>query len=305
MVRIHRGRVQYGEESTYGTAVTADKALGYYTDFSPDLSADVEAYPDMSRIDKPSAVLKGYEISLSTTVEPVNGDFLEYIFGYKSGSGTSADPYIFKFYDSGDSSVQVAAFNVDSLTVEDIMYDDSGSTTATQYVGCKMNKVDFDFTKKEIVKATIGMDAQTYTTGATPSTAVDVTGDPFVANSVTSTIGSFSGEIDSFKLSIAREHEKMPTMSHKYIAGLVSKPVKVTSSLSLTYDDDEFTDYIKSGSDVSVSFKVAYDTNRYMQFAGTMKVNKVGYKRSPDDAFILQDIDGEIFDLVATTSNSA
>lgn len=303
MVRTHRGRTQYGVETTYGTAVTADKVFGFNTEFTGNVEGTLVNFKEGDRIDNTKYETAKYEVTCDVTFAPSTGDFLEYIFGYKSGTGTSTDPYIFKTYDSANSAVQVDAFSVPSLTIEDTRYDTAGTATATVYTGCKMKSAEINVTQKEIVKVSASFIGQSYTSGSTPSTAVSPSLNPFVANNITHTIGSFSGNIDNFKINITREYDQLPDMQSLTHSGLASKMFTANLNATMTYEDDEFVDDIKSKTTETVSIKIAYDANRYIKFDGTLYIKSTNLKKSPDGSFMLQDIQGELIDLVATVSN--
>ena len=90
----------YGTESTYGTAGTVNKKFGVVTKFTPTGTRGVTARYGFSGSDgggrESMKLIAGkYESSFSVDIEPQFWDWLQYVMGSKTGTGTGADPFIY------------------------------------------------------------------------------------------------------------------------------------------------------------------------------------------------------------------
>lgn len=83
--------VLVGKESTWGTAVTADKDIGIVTDISDNFSREVIESMGLGAIDVQHVTSGIVDVKSSVTVEFQHGRLLEYIFGSVAHAETTSD----------------------------------------------------------------------------------------------------------------------------------------------------------------------------------------------------------------------
>jgi hypothetical protein len=138
----------YGAESTYGTAATVDKIFGLVKSFTPTLNNTLiksRGFAGSTSGGRDVVKVTGgkFEGSFSVELEPLNFDWLQYVLGSRTGSGTIASPYAY----AGSNTLS-------SLTVSNCL---NNVTTDREmaYLGCVFNSVTIKAAVGEPMTATM------------------------------------------------------------------------------------------------------------------------------------------------------
>jgi hypothetical protein len=96
--------VQIGKETTFGSAVTANKNIGYITNFNASNSNEMERIHGLGSRDAASLVSKTFKLSADIDAIFTEGRLLAYAIGKDTKSGAS-DPYTHTMADNTDYSL--------------------------------------------------------------------------------------------------------------------------------------------------------------------------------------------------------
>jgi len=124
--------VLYGVESTYATAVTADTHLGLIQSFTPTIDRQVNEARGLKGSTTGGQGVMKYTLGQFTsgfTVDFNTFDFswLQFVIGARTGTGTSADPFI---YTEGNTlSSLTFSSSIDNVTTD----------RDSQHLGCMIN----------------------------------------------------------------------------------------------------------------------------------------------------------------------
>jgi len=127
--------LNYGVESTYGTAATLNKNFGgLITSFSPSMKnnlSKLRGFQDGSNNgrDVSHVLAQKFEASLSLEMTPLNWYWLEYVLGGVSGAGSVASPFLY-----------VGANTPSSLSIGHALNNVTTDREET-YLGCVINSV--------------------------------------------------------------------------------------------------------------------------------------------------------------------
>jgi len=138
----------YGDETTFGIAGTVDTIFGLVSSFTPNMNNNVvkaRGFKGSASGGRDIAQLVGgkFESSFSVELTPLNWDWLQYVVGSRSGSGTSGDPYIYTGSNTLTSLTVSHCFNNDTTDREEL------------YLGCMVNSVTLKAAVGEPVTSTI------------------------------------------------------------------------------------------------------------------------------------------------------
>lgn len=138
----------YGAETTFGSAATVDQNFGLVTSFSPSLNNNViksRGFVGSSSGGRDIAQLTGgkFEAGFSVELTPLYWDWLQYIIGSRTGSGTVGSPYVY----SGSNTLT-------SLTVSNCLDNDT-TDREESYLGSMINSITIKAAVGEPVTATM------------------------------------------------------------------------------------------------------------------------------------------------------
>lgn len=197
--------LNYGVESTYGTAATLNKNFGgLITSFSPSMKnnlSKLRGFQDGSNNgrDVSHVLAQKFEASLSLEMTPLNWYWLEYVLGSVSGAGSVASPFVY-----------AGANTPSSLSIGHALNNVTTDREET-YLGCVINSVTIKAAvgepvtiSMEILSGDIDKDASLTSAVALPALT------PFTFSGATIEIpnaSAISNIIDSVEITITNNVE--------------------------------------------------------------------------------------------------
>ena len=229
-----------GEESTFKTAVTANKDLGILatTDVSEENGTiDVRGIGDRESC---ALVPGNYGATISVDGTLNSGAILEMFFGQSTDTETTGD-YKHTFVDRG--TLDIAA-DAKSYTVQLNLEDSAGTDYTFDYAGVKCNTLDITLEVGNPITFSAELLAATVTTGTTLGTEVKTSTVPLTfaqATLSTGTEGSETslGQVQSFSISFNNNMslDDIRELGSREASALIAKNLETTGEFTLTFQN--------------------------------------------------------------------
>jgi len=230
----------YGAETTYATAAgSINKHFGIVTRVSPTKRNNllqVRGFKGTTTGGRQMVKSRGgkFEPGVSVEFEPQTWEWLEYVMGTKTGSGTSGDPYIYT-KSSSPGSLSIATSIELGSTDQDVIY-----------LGCLVNSCTLRAAMGEKVTCTLELVAADLDKDNTVQTPVALSSlDVFVFSGVT--LQWPSGEdvnhvIDSIEITITNNAEVRYGLGSRTGKKGVHKQLEYQIRFTVDLEDDTFLD---------------------------------------------------------------
>jgi len=171
-----------GESSTFGGGGTPSNTIGIVTNFSPTFKNNlIRIYGVGDGRNAEKVAYGNLDLSGSIEFQVTTFDFLKFIVGPKTGSGTSADPYVLteaNDYSQSDSS------GIQTFTMEVAGYDETTDDVET-YVGCWGISATLNFSIEAPLSCTFNWGAKSVTGGTTAAGYTSSSRTPYLMQSGT------------------------------------------------------------------------------------------------------------------------
>lgn len=250
-------KLYYGEETSYGTAAEVDRVLGIASSFNAGGEVSIEDIRAGERTYF-KRVVHGLDFSPSIEFRPLTGEFLKYVFGKVTNSGSAA-PYT--------HTIEVGN-NLPSLTVEAARI--GASSLAERAVGLLVQGCDIGFEPDGVV--TVSWDTVAKNVSKVePYTDPVITipsKEPFKYTDTKLTIGStVYAEVSSGTITISNGLQPLPRASDGTLMGFALAECEYEASFDLFFKDSSLmADFLnKTRRTVTVEF-IRDPANDYIKF---------------------------------------
>jgi hypothetical protein len=228
-----------GKETTYGTAVTADKDIGLVQNFNPTGTRTVDLNYGSGSREVQSITAAKFEKKWESEVKLQNGRLFEYIFGNVAHAETTGD---------WKHTFSVGA-NLPSFTVEDSF--NATSDSVFLYNGSKINSSTLNLDKNDFLKLTCSGISQSVDISPSSASAGIVSDLPILhfKNSTLSTgpAGSETniGKLQTFSLTIENNLISVDAAGTILTQELVESNFKLSFDFSITFENvDEYQSFL-------------------------------------------------------------
>jgi len=186
-----------GKESTWGTAVTANKDIGLVTDIDDGLDREVQEHLGMGSVETQQVTTANVDVNGSFTCKFQHGRLLEYIFGSESEASSSGD-YQHTF---------TVADTLPSFTLES-SENETTDTNAT-FEGCMVDSAEFTITNTEPLMLKVEWKGESVTSSDSSTASTISTLITYPKSLATVTINSVgTTEIQEFTMAVNNKIER-------------------------------------------------------------------------------------------------
>ncbi len=260
--------VLYGEESSYAVAPTSyDKIFGIMQRFNASPRRNLIRVRGMkgklpASNTEPTArdvqhILKGrFEGTASVEFQPITFDFLKYVMGSVSGSGTTVEPYQYPQAEATSDADKKKYLKLPSISlISNYRFGGSGDSAdkAWKYLGGMINSFRLGCRLNEVASVTLDVpygDMKPTTSLATPVALPDIEPYYFVGASIEVPSGNaITNPIQDFELTITNNVEiRYGQGSDTGKTGII-KERDISFTMTIDAENSTFMDYFTGGSD--------------------------------------------------------
>ncbi|MEM4383095.1 MAG: phage tail tube protein [Candidatus Caldarchaeum sp.] len=249
-------KLYYGEETSYGTAAAMSKTLGLATSWNAggeQVAADIRVGERTLR----DRVILGLDFSPSVEFMPLTGEFLKYVLGNVTNSGTTA-PY---------THTITPGQSLKSLTVE--VAKIGSAARAERSVGTLVESCEISVEADGLMTVSLDMRAkQVSVLDSYTDPNISIPGkQPFKFTDMTFTVGGtpYTAIITSASISVENTLEPGPR-SGDFISKYYLGAVEAEAEVELFFEDNTVANYMLNKTRADAVIRLARAADDYIEF---------------------------------------